>query len=82
MKQLITFCCTAWLFMARQAFGQEIPPPVHGSPLQELQETYSTLDPGRMPTGVLLDQVIPLSRPERFAGQGDTAANWTGWEQQ
>ena len=71
-----------WLLavlLTRAAQGQTADPPLHGNILEELRETYSTLHASRISTGVLLDQVVPLSRPERFAGQGDTTATWATW---
>lgn len=78
MKHLLTLF---FIFLAGMAYSQD-EPSLNGNPLQELRETYSTLDASRITTGVLMDQVIPLSRPQYFAGKGDTAATYKNWQQQ
>lgn len=78
MKHLLTLLL---LLVASVAYSQD-EPSLNGNPLQELRETYSTLDASRITTGVLMDQVIPLSRPQYFAGKGDTAATYKNWQQQ
>ena len=53
-----------------------------GNPLKELRAALSGLDPSRIPTGVLLNRTMLFTNPHRFAGQGDTAINYRGFEQQ
>lgn len=53
-----------------------------GNPLRELRDALSGLDPSRVPTGVLLNRVMLMTEPHRFAGQGDTMATYNGFQQQ
>ncbi|RZL10975.1 MAG: hypothetical protein EOO62_12685, partial [Hymenobacter sp.] len=40
------------------------------------------MDAHRIPTGILMNRVMLFTDPSRFAGQGDTAASYRGFEQQ
>lgn len=53
-----------------------------GNPLRELRDALSPLNPSRIPTGVLLNRMMLMTNPHRFAGQGDTVATYNGFEQQ
>lgn len=50
--------------------------------MKERQATFGSLAPGRISTGILLDRMVLLTNPHRFAGQGDTAVKYSGFEQQ
>lgn len=57
------------------------PPPL-SDPNQEARDAVSQLNTSRLTTGVFMNRVMTLTRPQRFGGQGDTATDWKGWEQQ
>jgi len=63
------------------AWGQAAAPNV-GDPVKELRAALAPLDPARIPTGVLLDRMMFLTNPRRYAGQGDTVADYRTFEQQ
>ncbi|MGI4873930.1 MAG: T9SS type A sorting domain-containing protein [Janthinobacterium lividum] len=52
------------------------------NPLEVLRTAQAGLDPHRIPTGILMNRVLLFTNPSRFAGQGDTAASYRGFEQQ
>ncbi len=75
------------LLSSTHVSGQNRPLPVPdetgpGNPVQELRESLSALNSNRIPTGVLLDRMMLITDPHRFAGQGDTSATYQGFEQQ
>ena len=50
---------------------------------QDLRDSFSTLDPGRTSTRILMDQVPAVSSPHSFNGQAQTVANTCqNWLQQ
>lgn len=55
-----------------------------GNPIKELRAALQSLDtgPARLPTGVLLNRMMFITNPHRFAGQGDTTVSYAGFEQQ
>ena len=48
------------------------PASVQGDPAQELRESLTELDTARIPTRVLLNRMMLMTDPHRFAGRGDT----------
>lgn len=56
--------------------------PEQGDPLQELRTSLSGLDPSRIPSGVLLNRMMLITDPHLFAGQGNTVASYSTFEQQ
>lgn len=53
-----------------------------GNPLKELRSALAGLNASRVPTGVLLNRTLQLGNPHRYAGQGDTVASYSTFEQQ
>jgi len=68
--------------VSTRGWGQAAPSDSVGNPLKERQAAFAGLAAGRIPTGVLLDRTLLLTNPHRFAGQGDTAVKYSGFEQQ
>ncbi|WP_151086968.1 T9SS type A sorting domain-containing protein [Hymenobacter baengnokdamensis] len=67
---------------SNSGWGQAAPSDGVGNPLKERQVTFGSLAPGRISTGVLLDRMLFLTNPHRFAGLGDTSVSYKGFEQQ
>lgn len=50
--------------------------------LRELRTALSGLNASRIPTGVLLNRMMLITNPHRYAGQGDTVASYKWFAQQ
>ncbi|MDO7885950.1 T9SS type A sorting domain-containing protein [Hymenobacter cheonanensis] len=53
-----------------------------GNPLKELRAALGGLNSARIPTGVLLNRMLFITNPHRYAGQGDTTTSYRTFEQQ
>jgi hypothetical protein len=55
-----------------------------GNPMKELQAALANLDtgPARIPTRVLLNRMLFITNPHRYAGQGHTTISYNNFEQQ
>lgn len=67
---------------SHRGWGQQAAPAGTGHPLKELRAALGSLDPTRITTGVLLNRMLFITNPHRYAGQGDTAASYGTFEQQ
>lgn len=74
----------AWGLLAVSARAQNsaAPPPEQAEWLRELHDALSPLDAKRLGTGVLLDRIVPHSRPHAHDGSGAAVNTYDNWEQQ
>lgn len=66
------------------AWGQGSNPPGDGDGnlAKELRAALAGLNASRIPSGVLLNRVLAVTKPHRYAGQGDTVVSYRDFEQQ